>query len=544
MKKKKKNKFISFFGFLVFLIGIVGILDQYWTIRQEQLEQFFPSDVALFSRIDLNNSETNQLKELLPDVSLETIFTTFSQGNIPSTLTKGIKSWIGREIGIAIFDDTNFMLAIEYQTKDEVDTFMNNFKAPGEKFILQKLPEVEILTPSFSSNITFGFHGRWFLISSTPETIKKVFSTTEKLEHSKEYNLIKADLSNNPLGLFYVNSKKFINLTSYSPKYTMFKPILDTIAQTLPTIGIAVSADKKGLIVQTKLLSENTFSPPDIKIDPTKTMPLMAQYASKDILFFMNGVDLFNKYNDTKKFLSKINPQFSLIFDGLLRARFKELFGDDFDFEEQFISLMHGKYAALIDFEDDLYPFIHFTFLTEFGNKNPEKDLSELHEAIKTAQSQFTTKTEEIELPDGTKRKELVSVTKEEISIEKVTLQEDSYFTVSDSESKKKFSYGFLDNYFIFSTHEDGIKSVLSNKNQTHPNLSENEDFRESVLFQFSPSNSYGFINSTKLRSTIEYLSEQPVKIASLLKGNFRTVVFARKVYENVVLIKTLFFAR
>ena len=133
---------------------------------------------------------------------------------------------------------------------------------------------------------------------------------------------------------------------------------------------------------------------------------------------------------------------------------------------------------------------------------------------------------------------------KEEIAIEKIYFQEDSYFTVSDTDSKKKFTYGFIDNYFVFSTHEDGIKSVLSNKNQTHPNLSENEDFRESILFQFSPSNSYGFVNSAKLGSTIEYLSEQPIKFASFMKENFRTTIFARKVLENVILVKTLFFPR
>lgn len=542
--KRKKNKFISFFGFLVFLLGIFGILDYYWTIRQEQLEQFIPADVALFSRINLKNSELDNLKEFLPDANLENLFSTFSQGNIPPLLTKGMESWIGREVGIAVFEDTSFVLALEYRARNELDFFMNNFKAPGEQFIVQKLPDVEILTPNYSSNISFGFHGRWFLLSSSPESIKRIFSSSDKLDHSTEYNQIREESVAHPLGFVFINSNKFINLASYSPKYAIFKPVLETITQTIPTIGVTVSADKKGLILQTKLLSEKEFKIPDTKNDLTKTMPLLAQYASKDILFFMNGADLFNKYSDTKEFLSKINPQFSLIFDGLLRAKFKELFGENFDFESQLISKMHGKYAILIDFEDDLYPFIHFTFLSEFGNDDQEKILSEFHEIVKTAQSKFTTKVEEINLPDGSIRKELVSVEKEEIAIEKIYFQEDSYFTVSDTDSKKKFTYGFIDNYFVFSTHEDGIKSVLSNKNQTHPNLSENEDFRESILFQFSPSNSYGFVNSAKLGSTIEYLSEQPIKFASFMKENFRTTIFARKVLENVILVKTLFFPR
>lgn len=544
MNKKKKNRFISFFGFLVFIVGIIGILDYYWTIRQEKLEQFLPGDVALFSQINLNNKEARELNKIFPESSIETLLSLFSQGNIPPTLIKGMHSWIGQEIGIALFEDKNFMLAFEYRTKDEVENFMENFKTPEETFNLQKFPEVEILTPNFSSNIAFGFHGKWFLVSSSPDTIKKVFSSTEKLTDTVEYNQVKEDTSISSLGSIYVNTKKFINIASYSPKYATFKPILDTVAQTLPTIGMTVVANEKGIVLQSKFLSQNNFQLVNAKDDPIKNMPILAQYASKDILFFTNGSDLFNKYKETKEFLSKINPQFSLIFDGLLRAKFKELFGENFDFEKQFISFMHGKYAILIDFEDDLYPFMHFTFLTEFGGEETEKILSEFHEAIKTAQSQFTTKVEEITLPDGTIRKELVSVNKDDISIETIQHQNDKYFTVNNGEAQKKFSYGFIDDYFIFSTHEDGIRSVLSNKNQTHPNLSENEDFRESILFQFSPSHSYGFINASKLVSSIEYLSEKPVKMTSLLKENFRTAVFARKVLQDMIIVKTIFFSR
>ena len=175
---RRKSRFISFFGFLVFVVGIVGILNYYWLIRQEKLEQFLPSDVALFSRIKIGETE-NQLQETFQNTSLKALSNIFPQENIPPSFLNKVDNWVGKEIGIALFEDNSFMLAFEYRAKDEIKDFMGAFKVPGETFISESFPDVEIITPSFSSNIAFGFHGRWFLVSDSSDTIKNIFSSTE-----------------------------------------------------------------------------------------------------------------------------------------------------------------------------------------------------------------------------------------------------------------------------------------------------------------------------------------------------------------------------
>ena len=342
----------------------------------------------------------------------------------------------------------------------------------------------------------------------------------------------------------FINTEKTVNLFT-SPKYAVIKPIIETIAQTLPHIGIAAYPDKKGISIRTKLLTnEKVFNNLKLKKAPRELMPKLAQFASKNVLFFMSGVDLYEKYKHTKRFLSQMNPQFSLLFEGVLRAKFRELFGENFDFETQFLSLMHSQYAIIIDFKDDLYPFLQFTYLTKFGSVDTNQTLTDFHDAVRSAQSRFTTKVEEVELPDGNIRKELVAVDKEEISIQKINFEGGTYFTIDNEIPDKKFSYGIVDDYLTFSTHEGGMKSILSNKNQTHPNLSENEDFRDSVLFQFSPAESYGFVNFSKLGSALEFLSEKSSPIGNFLKSIIRTATFARKVIPGEVILSAILFAR
>jgi len=256
------------------------------------------------------------------------------------------------------------------------------------------------------------------------------------------------------------------------------------------------------------------------------------------------------KYLHTKSFLSQFHPQFAIIFDGILRAESKSIFGENFDLEKNLLTQLHGQYALLFDFTQADYPLVHTTFVSQFGGNDPEENLSHLHDAIHYAQSKYSTKTRSVDLPDGTTREELIAVAPEEIPIQKETFYNVDYFTAENPVSGKKFSYAVAGNYFILSTHEEGLRSVLSTLAKQKPNISENEDFRESVLFRYSPSESYGFMNFSKFGSALTLLSEFsepesfPLSLSKFLQSNVRNMTFARKSFPDQIYFTLTLFAR
>ncbi len=546
-KKQRRQLIIAILGFALFLFGIWGILKYYWEIRTEKLDEFFPADVAIFSEITVNKNTLEELAHLFPEANFLEAVSAFWAKNLHLSLPPESFNWAGKKSGLAFFENGDFMLAVEFRNRSDVEEFLQNFVVEGEKFIIEKTDNLELWVPSFSSKVAFGFHGKWLLVSNTSEVLTNNFKNPEKLKNVEAYKKIKADLPPKTFLSFFVDTQKTVTLISQKQKSAALKPLFETVSQTLPALGIVINPDERGLFVQTKFLSDKkVFNERKIKKDPDQLMPELAQLADKDVLFFMNGVDLHEKYKHTKRFLEQLNPQFALIFEGLLKANFQSVFGEDFDFETQFLALMHSQYAILIDYKDEVYPFLQFSFLTEFGGTDIEQNLSQFHEAIQLAQSKFTTKVEEVELPDGSVRKELVSVEATDVPIQKVDFEEHDYFTVENKASGKKFSYGFVENYFVFSTHEEGLKSIISNKNRTQANLSENEDFRESVLFRYSPSESYGFINMAKFTSAWEFLSatENGFSWRQFLKANIRTATFARKIFPKEIFISMMLFAR
>ncbi len=545
--RKRNRKLSPFLGFIIFLIGTGGIWHYYWELRTEKLENFFPADVPVFAKFQINESKIEDLKTLFPQTDFFTLLnvTLFPDLQL-ANFEENILSWIGSEIGVSFLDDNNFFIGIEMKSKDNAQDFIKNFLAEGESFKTNIVNEIEIWMPEYSSSIAFGFHGRWLLVSSSSHTIENVFSSEIKLKDNVEYNNISNDLPKDSFFSFYIDTNKTTQLFKGS-KYVTFKPLVEAISQTLPIIGMSADIEKKGIDIDTKFIADkNVFNPQKVKRDPNILMPKLAQFGSRDVLFFINGIDLYEKYKHTSNFLSQMNPQFSLIFEGLVRAKFYSIFGEDFDFESEFLALTHGQYAIMVDYRDELYPFLQFTFISEFGESDIEHNLSKFHEAVRLAQSQFTTKVEEVELPDGTLRKELVSVPREDIPIQEVAYSNEKYYTVENQVPDKKFSYGFVENYFVFSTHEEGIIGVINNKNNINPNLSENEDFRESVLFNYSPSESYGFVNLAKMTSTLEFLysAKETSTVGHFLKTNLRTATFARKVFPEEMFLSAFLFAR
>ncbi|MBT3349604.1 DUF3352 domain-containing protein [bacterium] len=538
-------------GVFLATAGILGALWQFLPREKTSLDEVFPSDTAIFSEVSLDQDFREKF-ETLSGSDFEILAKESFARWIPNGNFDGLEKWIGDRAGIALLPDGEILVATRYRSRKKTEEFLQQFLLPAEKFQRTKITDpvrAEILTPEYSSTVAFAFFRDWLIFSTSHDTLHAALTNTEKLHTDENFQKVRRDFSADANAVVFFNTQQIVERFFSKENFSAQLPVFKAFATAVPGGGTTIKFSEDQVKLQSKFLTKKgVFSEDTAQKQAEKIVPQLAQFAPPDTLLFVNGSDLYKKYSHTKEFLSEFHPQFSVIFDGILREQARTIFGEKFNFETDFLGKMHGQYAFIWDFEDPTEPFLNFTLITGYGSENVVKNLSEMHDVIHFAQSQFATTTEDIKLPDGTIRTELVATDPREIPIEKSEFKSLEYFTAENIANNKKFSYGFVDGYLVFSTHELGLKKAFSAHESVDGNLAQNSDFRESVLFDFSTAGSYGYANTGKILTLLEF-SEQ-VKFEKQDSGGFslwktvlrefRNATFARKTLPQQVIWTTI----
>jgi hypothetical protein len=545
MNKSQKSKSrtpktgIFLLGSFLFALGIAGTLWHFWSQPTARLSQIFPASSSLFVEFSLDQTTLERWQETFTETDITHSTETILADYLPSITLDKITPWIGNRAGMAFLPKHEFLVATRYRNKRKAEEFLQQLTLADESLIEQTAHGITVQTAAFSSPLAFIFQDGWLLIGSSVETLTS--SLTEKNISSNEYYIECAkDFPLQADAIFFAKTQDLLQKDFLGEKYIAQEPLLRALSDTVPAFGITLNLEKDRTLLDAKFVTTNgVFSAEQLKNTPNELLPQMAQFSPRDTFFFMNGNDLYAKFLHTRSFLSDLHPQFSVVFDGLLRAEFQSIFGPEFDFEKDFLSQMRGQYALIFDFEDTASPTPYFTLITGFGNADMEKNIQTLHHVIRSAQSQVATEIVEKKLADGTTREELVAVDPRSVEIRKKQEEERTYFTATSPEngvanSTKKFSYGFLDGQLIFSSHERGVANIMRAFDTANSNLAQNEDFRQSVLFDFASAESFGYINFSKLRTLIDFSqtlitgNEENINWSSFLQP-FRNFSFSRK---------------
>jgi len=542
-KKIKKVHFglLFFIGLSLFIFGIIGYIFRLFMWVPVDIDEVLPTNTVFLTEIQLGKiQETSDVFNL---TEFRNRLDLYLANRFNINFTETIKPWVGKTMSFAMLDDGTQIWALKYRNKKAAQHFLQNFTIENEHFITKQYNEGELLTPEFSSNITFGFYHNWLLISTQKTSIAQLFTKTEALNTNKQYRKIKTDLPVKNFIFLFSDNAKVLEHTKLSQDYLKYKPLLTTLTKSLSVIGITLQKDNNNIVLNTKILTaDGIFDDQKIPKTPNENMPKLASLVPDDVLFFTNGENLYGKYLHTKAFLNTLEPQFAIIFEGLLKAQFEQVFGESFNFESDFLEKMRGQYALFLNIEDPAKPFVNFSFISDFSDQD-ETQLQQIEKAIQKAQAQHTTITEKVKLPDGSVREELVSAQSTNALFTENTFENQTYFSSPEKDNKQSFAYGIIDHKFVFSTHDSGIKSVIMVTQGKKQNLTQNKDFRESLLFKFSPSQSYGFLNFIKLNIlTNLWEKTSDYDVIPFIISKFKDMTFARKIFPGEIFIKIILF--
>ena len=538
-KTRTPQKGIFLLGAFLFAAGIAGVLWHFLSQPTAKLAQIFPASTSMFIEFSLDSTSLNRWKKTFIENDITTSVENVLTQYIPRATTENVTPWIGKRAGIALLPNDEFLFAARYRSRAKANLFLEQLTLPDESLVEESAHDIVVQTPAFSSPLAFKFMDNWLLIGSSVESLTMaltetpIAATPDYIECARDFPL-QADI------IAFTKTKDLLNPDFLGEQYVAQEPLLRALSDTIPAIGITLNFEKDRTLLDAKFVTaDSVFSSEQLRNTPNELLPQMAQFSPRDTLFFMNGNDLYSKFLHTRDFLSELHPQFSVVFDGLLRAEFRNIFGPEFDFEEDFLSQMHNQYALIFDFEDASSPTPHFTLITGFGGADMEKNAQTLHHVIRSAQSQVATEIVEKKLADGSIREELVAIDPRAVEIRKKLENEHTYFTATSPSSNvagstRKFSYGFMDGQLVFSSHERGVANVMRAFSIENSNLAQNEDFRQSVLFDFAAAESFGYINFNKLRSLLDFsqiliAGEEGATSWSTLLQPFRNISFSRK---------------
>ena len=542
--KNNRNKIIFSTGAFLFLIGFLGMVYNFWINPSSSASDFLPKNTIIFTEFKTDKLNLEKLNKFDFPLIIDEILAK----NLLNISSDDLIPWLGEKAAVAWLPDNKFIFAAKYRDRKEAQRFMKKFLVPEEKLSEKNFAGFSVYSPQFSSEISFVLKDGWLITASSEKTMQEILSKNPKLTQNTNFSKISEDLPKSREIFGYAD---FVELAKSS--LLEKNPFLKALSNTIPAGGITLAVEKDGLNLSSKFLTtKGVFSKNLLKKTPKEIIPELAKYAPQDVLFFMNGYDLPAKYQHTKSFLQKTNPQLALIFEGILRAEFKKLLGENFDFQTDFLEKTHGQYALIFNFaEDSAEPFTYFTLITKFAEGTSAENNELLQKIIKDAQQLYSTKIAEKKLPDGTIRQELVLADPDEIKIVENSANSWKYFTAeteTNDESalpQQKFSYGFINNFLVFSNHEQGVKDAFSAFTEKI-NLTQNEDFRESVLFKFPASESYGFVNTNKL-AKLKKISrdlnndeETSLNFAGFWK-KFRNISFARKTFSDYSILQAIF---
>ena len=543
----RRGNFFFQMGLLFLLLGILGVGYFFWQSQIVGLSSFFSKDTRALYEFSFDKLGSNN-QDLWEDENFSDFVNAYASETLLVDFEKEIKPWMGNRIGVAQFPDKGIIYAFEIGDKAGIDAFLDTYLTEGESFKEEIMNFGRVLSPEFSSNIGIGFHGKWLFWSNDIALLRSQFTVVEKLSGTRWYQKVAKDIPRNGFFKAFVNIPQIVDDLGDSPEVKSQKPLYEAFSKSILGLAIGGRSKPDGISFNAKFLThEGVFHKDFLELSSPEIVPRLARNVPNDIQFFMNGIDMYAKYNHTKSFLSSLHPQFSVIFEGLLRAQSRRFFGEGFDFEKQLLSKMHGQYAWFYDRTDDENR--DFGFISRFGGNDKEQTLSDFQEGIRRVQARFAPVLEEVELPDGTIRQEFVSLTAEEIGVDEISVGKYKFFSVMNPVSGGKIVYGFLDDNFLLATSQALVSEIVKATDSDQGALSDNVDFRKSIISHYPPSESYGFMGTKELISFFnlirsEATSETLPVFMEFLNKQFRNVTFARRVYPTEVFFFITLFQR
>lgn len=473
---------VLFFGVTgVFVLFFIGYFLYCQALVAKDPEDLLPAKnlvfLAEFSREDLADflSRNKAFRTYFFDPFLQQYFNQNLTG-----FNAQAKTWLGDKMAFAKYkadksaQDEIYYLILENNNQRKALDFMRDLGLKGEPLQKKEYKNSDILSFSQSLNVSCSFLYGYLICSNQAVALEKIIDLNESesgfLSGSTDYNKVKNNLPQTAGGAIYFDTREIA--------YGDLEPFVGSLQKYLKKGGIAFRQTTEGIRLNSYLSLEKGLVSSGASVLKNN---LESHLVAADLGVYLSGVNLTRDFQQILQVWDVSSPYFSVIIEGMLRARVAEYFGSVITLEEDLYPLFKDGYALAMRFvpipQIDLVLEVRDQKKAELILKKMLKAFYIKNESLKSGQTKKA-------LPDGFVLKEAMT---DESQLQKTQIKWNGVpiYSVVIKDAPFSFNYAIADQKVFFSTNVEGVKENLALEQSPAKSLAQSSVYQKARNLMF-----------------------------------------------------------
>lgn len=527
LQHKKKMKWTDRFLVSLMILGgiLVIILFSYFfwqSFNQKSVDYFLPAEsTAAYLEIeDLDLPIALEQITLLKPKALLAFGASYFDLPTDFIQNKELTSHLGLA-GIRLDKKMELVFFARVKNRRRFIQALSTSESLTSEAIIQN-KETDLYQYPLGQNHSFYFSGPYVFVSTSEDALKTIVNTSKEkaapLFSEKDFSKSTSNLPR------FSWLRGYINLTKVDLNFlNEYQPIIQPIQQFINQIAFTVKKSNSGLQFNsfTSTNSNNyAVSERDEKESSRFAYGLTDYIPEQGLALYIGGSNLSAEWQNTLKTVSRYNPAYGLILEGLVRAQFQQIFGKEVDLRNDFYPLIQNEYA-LVFAEDESSTENQPTVRLLLKHDNADfarAKLEKLKKGFEFLAAQFTPTLKIITLPDGTESREYIA---DNTQIEEVN---DLYNSreISCVEIKNViygFCYIVTDQLIVVTNSIESIKETVDLTNESANNLAQSARFKKSIRHFSSVSDEITYIEPTSFVQFMKFSNPLALEVADVIES-------------------------
>ena len=441
------------------------------------------------------------------------------------------------------------VLFFRVRSKSKALDYFESLGIKNEKLAISGDKKDSIYSYPQSHNFSFSFIGPYLFISEKQEILKLIQSVYIKKESSlnedKDYKKTISNLPKYAWGRGYLNIKS-LNFNSQNP----INQMIDPLKYIINHFGLSVRKQHNGFHFNSLL----SINPQLLELkkgytDSSNFSYELASYiGSKNLAIYVGGSNLSDEWENTLKTISKLNPAYGVILEGVIRAQVSNVFGDQVNLRNDIYPIFKDEYALVfeklstlskkpdIENKGEITVEDHELgiklILKHSDEKFAKAKLNKLLAGFRLLAARLTPKLKVFKLTDGKEGKEFVASVKDlRESKEKYKNYEINCLDIADS--YYGFCYTVTDKLIVISNNQSSIKETIDLGKNYNTSLKNHHSFKKSLSKLSTFSDEITFVKFDSLNKLMSN-AKLSFGIGSLF-DSFESVAWVKQYFDDGV---------
>lgn len=420
-------------------------------------------------------------------------------------------SWAGDRFGVALLTgaegNSEPVLILRPDNKGKAMDFFRSLTLPEETLAKEYGPAYPIYSYPQGQTFYFSFIGPYVFIAHDVSFLMSVQDTlSQKGASLYDQSDFQKTISHLPRQ-YWISGYVNVPLLEF-PEGNPVNQVVRPLQLVINHAAFTLRQDSNGFFINI-FTNLNPALLPDGKgfSDDTRFVYQMTEFLdAKGLALYAGGANLTEEWQNTLSTISRINPAYGIILEGVLRAQVTKIFGDGVDLRNDLYPLFQGEYALAVGVSDN--DQLDVRLLLQHSDPDFAKvKLDKLSKGFRLLAAHFAPKLSIITLPDGTESREMIADSSR-LDEETEEYEGQEIHCLEVKKSNYGFCYAVLDSLIVMANSRAAVTDTIDLSLHGGASLSRHLPFRQTLSQLSRVSDEITFMDIPQIT---ELLSTNPI---------------------------------